>query len=109
MPTPPDKWTSRPIWAQDPTVTQVSTMVPLPTWAPRLTKQGISTTLGAIKAERRTIAPGTARKPASTNSASPQPSNFDGTLSHHVLPPIPPAMARIGCNRNDSRIAFFSH
>ena len=31
MPTPPDRWTFLPIWAQDPTVTQVSTMVPLST------------------------------------------------------------------------------
>ena len=31
MPTPPDKWTLRPIWAQEPTVVQVSTIVPEPT------------------------------------------------------------------------------
>ena len=31
MPTPPERWTSRPIWAHDPTVAQVSTMVPAPT------------------------------------------------------------------------------
>ena len=31
MPTPPLMWQLRPIWAQLPTVAQVSTMVPLPT------------------------------------------------------------------------------
>ena len=28
MPTPPDRWTFLPIWAQEPTVAQVSTIVP---------------------------------------------------------------------------------
>ncbi len=37
MPTPPLRWTSRPIWAQDPTVAQVSTIVPAPTQAPMFT------------------------------------------------------------------------
>ena len=31
MPTPPDRWTLRPICAQEPTVAQVSTIVPSPT------------------------------------------------------------------------------
>ena len=31
MPTPPDRWQFLPIWAQEPTVTQVSTIVPLST------------------------------------------------------------------------------
>ena len=31
MPTPPDRWQFLPIWAQEPTVAQVSTIVPLPT------------------------------------------------------------------------------
>ncbi len=43
---------------------QVSIMVPSPTRAPTLTKLGISTAPLAMKAERRTTAPGTARKPA---------------------------------------------
>ena len=46
MPTPPERWTFLPIWAQEPTVTQVSTMVPLSTRAPTLTKLGITTTPG---------------------------------------------------------------
>ena len=37
MPTPPDRCTPRPIWAQEPTVAQVSTMLPAPTQAPMLT------------------------------------------------------------------------
>ena len=84
MPTPPERWTFLPIWAQEPTVAQVSTMVPVSTRAPRLTKEGISTTFGAMKAERRTTQPGTARKPALSNSWAPQPSNFEGTLSHQA-------------------------
>ena len=31
MPTPPDRWTCLPIWAQEPTVAHVSTIVPVPT------------------------------------------------------------------------------
>ena len=37
MPTPPDRWTLAPIWAQEPTVAQVSTMESAPTRAPMLT------------------------------------------------------------------------
>ena len=48
IPAPPEMWTLRPIWAQLPTVAQVSTIVPSPTWAPMLTKLGISTAPGAI-------------------------------------------------------------
>ena len=48
MPAPPEMWQFLPIWAQEPTVAQVSIMVPRSTWAPRLTKQGISTTPGAM-------------------------------------------------------------
>src|SRR3981189_2863084 len=62
-----------------------------------------------MKAERRTMAPGTARKPASRNRFSPQPSNFDGTLSHHEALPGPPEIALMSLRRNDSSTAFFSH
>jgi len=48
MPTPPDRCTLLPICAQDPTVAQVSIIVPVSTKAPRLTKEGMSTTPGAI-------------------------------------------------------------
>jgi hypothetical protein len=48
MPAPPEMWQFLPIWAQDPTVAQVSTMVPVATWAPRLTKHGMRMTPGAI-------------------------------------------------------------
>jgi hypothetical protein len=37
MPTPPERCTLRPICAHEPTVAQVSTMVPDPTHAPMLT------------------------------------------------------------------------
>ena len=37
MPTPPDRCTSVPICAHEPTVAQVSTIVPAPTQAPMLT------------------------------------------------------------------------
>src|SRR3954464_10622549 len=62
-----------------------------------------------MKAERRTIAPGTARKPASRKRFSPQPSNFDGPLSHHEAWPGPPGIALMSLRRNDSSTAFFSH
>src|SRR5713226_4792477 len=62
-----------------------------------------------MKAERRTIAPGTARKPASRKRFSPQPSNFEGTLSHHDAFPGPPEIALMSLRRNDSSTAFFSH
>ena len=37
IPTPPERCTSAPIWAQDPTVAHVSTSVPGPTQAPMFT------------------------------------------------------------------------
>ena len=37
MPTPPERWTSVPICAHEPTVAQVSTIVPDPTQAPTFT------------------------------------------------------------------------
>ena len=48
MPAPPEMWQFLPTCAQEPIVTQVSTIVPSPTWAPRLTKLGISTAPGAM-------------------------------------------------------------
>ena len=48
MPAPPLMWQLAPICAQLPTVAQVSIMVLRATWAPTLTKLGISTTPGAI-------------------------------------------------------------
>ncbi len=44
MPTPPARWTSAPICAPEPTVAQVSTIVPGPIHAPMLTYDGINTT-----------------------------------------------------------------
>src|SRR6266481_6008649 len=55
------------------------------------------------------MAPGTARKPASRKRFSPQPSNFEGTLSHHDAFPGPPEIALMSLRRNDSSTAFFSH
>src|SRR3546814_6526107 len=74
-----------------------------------LTKLGISTAPLLIKAPRRTIDPGTARKPAPLKRFSPQPANFDGTLSHQVAPPAPPSMISMSLRRNDSSTAFFNH
>src|SRR6185312_14491355 len=108
MPTPPDRWQLAPICAQLPTVAQVSTMVLRPTQAPTLTKLGISTTPGAIYADRRTTAPGTARNPASRNRFSPHPVNFSGTLSHTGAPPGP-SIATESVRRKDSSTAFLSH
>ena len=70
---------------------------------------GGSTAPLAICAPWRTIAPGTARKPASRKRFSPQPANFDGTLSHQRAPPGPPSINSMSFRRNDSSTAFFSH
>ena len=86
IPTPPEMWTLRPICAHEPTVAQVSTIVPSPTWAPRLTKLGISTTPLLMKALRRTTAPGTARIPAARKRSASQPANLSGTLSKAGAP-----------------------
>jgi hypothetical protein len=48
MPAPPEMWQFLPICAHEPTVAQVSTMVPVSTRAPRFTKDGSSTTPGAM-------------------------------------------------------------
>src|SRR3990172_9529179 len=45
IPTPPERCTSRPICAQEPTVAQVSTRVPDPTRAPILTYPGMTETM----------------------------------------------------------------
>src|SRR3546814_3743973 len=60
-------------------------------------------------AERRTMLPGTARKPAARKRFSLQPANLDGTLSHHVPPPGPPSIGIMSFSRNDRSTAFFSH
>src|SRR5207248_3604298 len=103
-----------PISAPEPTVAQLSTMVPASTSAPTFTKLGISTTFGAIYAERRTIDPGTARNPASRKRFDDHPANLDGTLSHHRAAPRcgslgPPGISTISLSRNDSSTAFLSH
>ena len=84
-------------------------MVPASTRAPTLTKHGISTTPGAMKAERRTTLVGTARNPASRNRCSVQLRNFDGTLSHQPDPPGPPPISAVSLSRNESSTAFLSH
>src|SRR5579871_1936892 len=63
MPTPPARWTFAPICAPDPTVAQVSTIVPGPTHAPMFTYDGISTTPGERNAPYRATAGGTTRTP----------------------------------------------
>src|ERR1700750_394477 len=92
-PAPPEIWQCAPTCAQDPTVAQVSIIVPSPTRAPTLTKLGSSTAPLAMKADRRTTAPGTARKPAARNLASVQPTNLESTLSHHTAPPGAPGIS----------------
>src|SRR4029078_9386378 len=105
----PEIWQFLPICAQEPTVAQVSIMVPLSTYAPRLTKDGMSTTPGAMKAERRTTQPGTARKPALRKRAAFQPLNLESTLSHHAPLPRPPGITLMSLRRKDSSTAFLSH
>ena len=92
------------------TVVQVSTIVDLVDIGAKIDEaDGISTTFFAMKAERRTIEPGTARKPAARKRFSPQPANFEGTLSHHEACPGPPSITSISLRRNESRTAFLSH
>src|SRR3546814_14987953 len=81
MPTPPDRWQLAPICAQEPTVAQVSTMVPRPTYAPMLTYDGIRIAFGAMNEPLRTAAGGTTRAPCSVNSLALQFANLRGTLS----------------------------
>jgi hypothetical protein len=98
-----------PICAQEPTVAQVSTMVFSPTWAPRLTKDGIKTAPFPMKALRRATAPGTARNPASRQRAASQPAHLESTLSHQVPPCGAPAIGSMSRRRNDSSTAFLAH
>ena len=67
-----------------------------------------------MKAPRRTIAPGTARKPAACEMRrGPSPRTSTGSCPTRARPrPPPSAPARITVlrvRRNDSRTAFFSH
>ena len=48
IPAPPEIWQFFPICAHEPTVAQVSIIVPSSTYAPRLTKDGIKITPLAI-------------------------------------------------------------
>ena len=72
-----------------------------------MTKLGIKTTPGATYALCRTMAPGTARKPAAPNWFSPQPSVFSRTLSKPGAPVL--GIGTESFSRNDSSTAFFSH
>ena len=72
------------IGAHDPTVTQVSTIVPSSTYAPIFTKEGIKTTFFPMKDPCQTTPLGTILKPAFICSSLPQPAVFPLTLSHHV-------------------------
>ncbi len=76
------------------------------------TNEGINTTLRATNEPRRTMEPGTARKPAASKSLSSQPSNLLGTLSHQGPTPPPMVPARrmvLGLSRKLSRIACLAH
>ena len=107
MPAPPDRWQCWPTCAQEPTVAQVSTIVPSPTCAPMLTKLGISTTSLPMCAPRRAIAPGTTRTPSLRKSASLNPSNRAGTLSQNGAGCA--STNRISLTRKYSSTAFFNH
>ena len=52
---------------------------------------------------------GTARKPPARKSLAVQPSNFDGTLSHHFDFPGPPPVNSMSFRRNERSTAFLSH
>ena len=65
IPTPPARCTPAPIWAPEPTVAHVSTIVFGPTHAPMFTYDGISTTPRDRNAPNRATAGGTTRTPSS--------------------------------------------
>ena len=88
------------------TVAQVSTMVPSPTRAPTLTKDGINMAPGAMKAEWRTTDPGTARKPACVNWAAVQRANLEGTSSHDAPPPDAPGTRTLSLRREGQQHGF---
>ncbi len=71
-----------------------------------LTKEGIRTTFFAMKALRRTMLPGTARKPARRQSSAVQPCHFEGTLSHQLAPPLEPGISCMSVRRKDRSTAF---
>ena len=107
MPAPPERWQCLPTCAQEPTVAQVSTIVPSPTHAPMLTKLGISTTSLPTWQPRRAIAPGTTRTPSLRNFASSKPAKRAGTLSQNGAGSA--STSCIDCVRKYSSTAFFSH
>ena len=75
-----------------------------------LTKLGISTAPGAMKAPRRTIAPGTARKAGGGEFLSrPSRRTWTAPCPTSARRPGPPEIASIGFSRNDSSTAFLSH
>ena len=76
---------------------------------PGIDKAGQQHRALGVEAERRTMAPGTARKPAARNRASSQPRNLESTLSHHTASPGAPAMIFMSLSRKDNSTAFFSH
>ena len=75
MPTPPERCTRLPTWAQEPTVAHVSTIVPSPTRAPTFTYEGIKMTPGSRKLPYRATAGGTTRTCARSSPC------LSGTLS----------------------------
>ena len=66
-------------------------------------------TFGAMKEPLRAAAGGTTRKPAARKRFSPQPSNFDGTLSQNTPSPGPFGMIWLSVRRKESSTAFLSH
>ena len=81
IPTPPARWTSAPIWAHEPTVAHVSTIVRGPTQAPMFTYPGISTTPSARYAPCRATPGGTTRTPRAGST------RFSGILSRYRRSP----------------------
>src|SRR6056300_869609 len=84
IPTPPERWQFFPTCAHEPTVTQVSTMVPSSTNAPIFINDGMTTTFLPTCDPWRITAFGTILNPASKCCSLPQPAVLPFTLSHQV-------------------------
>ena len=106
-----DRCTFLPIWAQDPTVAHVSTIVPSSTKAPRFTKQGIrDNALADMRGPAHHAVGHRAKNPAAFHCASPQWAN----LAVDLVPPCA-ALRPAGLNLHvpaggsPEETAFFAH
>ena len=109
MPTPPERCTFLPIWAQEPTVAQVSTMVPAADIGAEIDERGHQHDAGRDIGRAAHDGAGHGPEAGLLKSSAVMPANLEGTLSHQLAPPGAPAIGSMSLRRNDSRTAFLSH